>query len=84
MTIPLLASPTARCSNTSKLVLIRYKQNGLLLMDSVLEGTECALLFLLFLPSAGCREGMMAGAKAAISDCEVNMRIDALHSKETR
>lgn len=67
----------------TKLVLIGYKQNGLLLVDSVLEEREYALFFLLFLLSAG-KEGMMARAGAAISDCKVNMKLDAVHSKELR
>ena len=64
-------------------MLIRYKQNGLLLVDSVLEERDYALFFLLFLLSAG-KEGMMAGSGAAISDCKVNMKLDAMHSKELR
>lgn len=62
-------------------MLIRYKQNGLLLVDSVLEEREYALFFLLFLLSAG-KEGVMAGAGAAVSDCKVNMKLGAVHSKE--
>jgi len=60
----------------TKSVLIRYKQNGLLFADSVLEERESMPFSFSFLLA------MMAGAGAAVPDCKANMKLDAVIARK--